>query len=148
MRFGWMMLVLFTGLLMPIQAAVNARLRTFVVNPMYSALISFSIGTASLMALAGLWAWRGEPGNLAGAARAPWWAWIGGFFGAIFVTVALMAVPRIGTASSAVAVISGQLIAALVIDHFGWFGLPVNPLTPQRTLGVILLMVAIWLFQR
>ena len=44
--------------------------------------------------------------------------------------------------------LAGQLATALVIDHFGWLGLPVNPITWGRVAGVALLGIGVWLISR
>jgi transporter family-2 protein len=148
MKFGWIGVILFTGMMLPVQAAVNARLRTFVENPLYSALISFGVGSVTLLAVAGVMALAGQAGNLRGALEAPWWAWAGGAFGAIFVTMAILAVPRIGAAGYSGAVIAGQLFGALILDHYGWLGLPQHSVSPSRLAGAVLLIFAVWLIQR
>jgi transporter family-2 protein len=148
MKLGWVTVALLTGMMLPVQAAVNAKLRTFVVNPIYSALISFAIGTSLLVVLASVMAWVGWTGHLRGALAAPWWAWVGGALGAVFVTMAILAVPYIGAAGYSVAIITGQLVGALVLDHYGWLGLPQQPLTWSRLLGALLLLVSVWLIQR
>ncbi|MGQ9896162.1 MAG: DMT family transporter [Acidobacteriota bacterium] len=148
MKLGWVTVVLLTGMMLPVQAAVNAKLRTFVVNPIYSALISFSVGTILLLVLASGMAWAGWAGHFRGGLSAPWWTWVGGALGAVFVTMAILAVPRIGAAGYSVAIITGQLIGALILDHYGWLGLPQQPLTWSRLLGAALLLVSLWLIQR
>ncbi|OYT71764.1 MAG: hypothetical protein CFK52_07135 [Chloracidobacterium sp. CP2_5A] len=148
MKLGWVTIVLLTGMMLPVQAAVNAKLRAFVVNPIYSALISFCVGTTLLVLLASAMAWAGQAGRLQAAASAPWWAWVGGALGAVFVTMAILAVPRIGAAGYSAAIITGQLVGALILDHYGWLGLPQQTLTWSRLLGALLLLVAVWLIQR
>jgi transporter family-2 protein len=44
--------------------------------------------------------------------------------------------------------LAGQLATALVVDHFGWLGLPENPITGMRLLGVALLGAGVWLITR
>lgn len=148
MKYGWVSVVLVTGMMLPIQAAVNAKLRTFVVNPIYSALISFSVGTLTLFAVGTFMAAQGQVGNLRGAGGAPWWVWIGGVLGALFVTMAILAVPRIGAAGYSAAIITGQLFGALLLDHYGWLGLPKTQITPSKIIGAGLLLLSVWLIQR
>lgn len=49
--------------------------------------------------------------------------WIGGLFGALFVFSMIKLIPKIGVSSTMAGVIAGQLLLAMAIDHFGWFGL-------------------------
>lgn len=76
-------------------------------------------------------------------AKAPWRAWIGGFFGALYVTVAAVAAPCIGAVSLLAAVLAGQTVASVVIDHFGWAVFKEQPVTAGRLAGVLLLAAGV-----
>ncbi len=148
MKFGWLLLVFVAGLLIPAQAAMNAKMREYVLNPMYSTLLNFGIGAIGIIIVAYITIVMGQASNLRGSFKAPWWAWCGGFIGALFVTTSVLAISRTGAATFSVLIIAGQILGALVMDHFGWLELPQFPLTPQRIVGALLLMVGVWLIQR
>ncbi|MFN0084414.1 MAG: DMT family transporter [Blastocatellia bacterium] len=148
MKIGWLGLAMIAGLLVPAQAAMNAKMRTFVLNPTYSAMINFGVGAVMLVFLMAAAVAQGQAGSWRGALEAPWWAWCGGLIGAMFVTTAILAVPRIGSASYSVAVIAGQLIAAIVLDHLGALGLPQHSASLSRIGGALLLLAGVWLIQR
>lgn len=148
MKAGWIGLILCSGILVTVQAAINAQLRTYVVNPFYSSLISFIVGTAALLVIALVSNATGQTGNWRGATQAPSWLLIGGVLGAIYVTSAILAIPKIGAGSVATSLIVGQLLAALMLDHFGWIGLPRFELTGSRVFGAGLLILGLWLIQR
>lgn len=148
MKSGWLALATLAGLLIPAQAAMNARMRTFVVNPAYSALVNFTVGgVALLVALAVMVALR-APGDWRNSINAPWWAWCGGLIGALFVLTAILVVPRIGSATFTATILCGQLLGALVLDHYGALGLPQHAVSPSRVGGALLLLVGLWLIQR
>ena len=65
--------------------------------------------------------------------------------GVVFVTTVILLVPEIGTANMLAGAIVGQLIVSAVFDHFALFGLPKTPLTLQRSIGIILLIVGVFL---
>lgn len=139
MQLAWLLfaLVMLAGAAVAAQAGVNATLARGVGGPVHAALVSFAVGT---LALAFVAIARHDPLPTAGAlAELPLWAWIGGLLGAFFVTVAIVAAPRLGAAALVAAVIAGQLGAALVIDHFGWAGFEPRAATLQRVAGVGLL---------
>ena len=56
------------------------------------------------------------------------------------MTLALVLVPRVGAATYLSAMIAGQLLASVVIDHFGHMGLAVREITPGRVVGVVLVL--------
>ena len=55
--------------------------------------------------------------------------------------------PRLGAALMLASTIVGQLGAALVVDHFGWFGSTVVPISFTRLLGVVLLALGVILIR-
>lgn len=138
----WLLMVL-GGACLAVQPAVNARLaeRTGLLE---AALISFLVGTAGLVAVLLV------SGNLSlkGAFRGPAWELSGGLYGAIYVTVVTLAVPRLGVTAALTTAIASQLIVGLAMDHFGWCGIPQTSLDSRRLMGVLLLMAGVWLVRR
>lgn len=94
------------------------------------------VGAALLFALA--LTLRGGSGLLEGF-RHPPWLWLGGAFGAVVVFTLAFSPPRIGTFGTIALLISGQLLAGVLIDAFGLLGLERVPLTPARLAGLGLL---------
>jgi transporter family-2 protein len=123
-------------------------MRTFVLNPMYSTFVSFCVGMLGALVAIGVSRWLGEAGDWRAALQAPWWAWCGGLVGMTFVALAILAVPRIGAASFSAAAIAGQLLGALILDHFGLLGLEQDSITVQRLGGALLLLAGVWLMLR
>jgi transporter family-2 protein len=128
------------------QAVINARLRLILGAPLWAAATQFTVGLA-LILLAAL-ATRQSAPVTEGLARAPWWIWLGGFFGASFIVISIVLTPRLGAALMLASVIVGQLSAALLIDHFGWFGATVIRMSPTRLLGAVLLVFGVVLLRR
>ena len=83
----------------------------------------------------------GRFGNLRGVADARWWELTGGVLGAFFVTLTIVIVPRIGTASAMAATIAAQLITGLLLDQFGIFGFRTIAMDGKRAVGVALLLL-------
>jgi transporter family-2 protein len=122
------------GLAVAVQPSINARLAQKV-GSYESSLISFAVGTLAMVAIV-LLAGRG---NLREVATASWWELTGGLLGAFFVTMTIVAVPRVGTLAVMAIIIAGQLTTGALLDQFGAFGLRHIPLTPQRGIGLLLL---------
>jgi transporter family-2 protein len=125
------------GGLIAAQAPINAGLGK-ATGSMPAALISFSIGTAALAAVVVL---SGKAGGLSATFDVSWYYLLGGLLGALYVLNALIAVSAIGAGGVAAATVFGQLTASVVIDRLGLFGLDEVPLSPERLLGVGLLLV-------
>ncbi|MCU4651259.1 DMT family transporter [Roseibacterium sp. SDUM158016] len=123
-----------------LQAPINARLAAHTGDSVAAAAISFAVGMAILSSIALFRA--GLPDGSA-LANAPWWAWAGGAFGAIYVWSALATVGTLGAVTMVAALILGQLTAALVIDAVGGFGLQVREIGWTRLLAVAFVAVGL-----
>jgi transporter family-2 protein len=133
-------LVVFAGVMIAFQSPINAALSRDV-GVYESAFVSFFVGTVFALSIAIFFG----SGSLWNVTRAPWWQLTGGMLGLVVVTALILAVPRIGVTAAMVAILAGQLSTGLLIDQYGWFGVPARPLEWQRLAGVALLFVAIWL---
>jgi transporter family-2 protein len=131
------------GLAVALQPSINARLAQKV-GGFESSLLSFAIGTLAMLAVVMIFG----RGNLRSAGAANWWELTGGFLGAYFVTMTIIAVPRLGTAAVMAIVIAGQLVTGALLDQFGAFGLRQITLTPLRGIGILLLCLGAGLVVR
>jgi transporter family-2 protein len=134
------------GIVLPVQSGVNAQLRIGVGHPMLAAFISFAVGTVALLGLN--IAMRVPLPTAEAAGRMPWWYWIGGLLGATYIYLAVLLAPRLGAATLVAVIVSGQMVASLVLDHFGLVGYPQQSLTPARALGALLVIGGVFLVQR
>jgi transporter family-2 protein len=105
-----------------------------------AAFVSFAVGTAALGVLAVILQARPD----AAAVRAlPWYAWVGGLYGAIFVVAAAWGVPRLGVALTITLMVAGQLLIGVILDHFGAFGMPAQPISWGRVAGILLVICGV-----
>ncbi len=133
------------GCLVGMQAPINSRLgRT--VGSVQAATFSFLVGTVLLVLVAAFL--RGGLGNFAHLGRAPWWALVGGLLGAVYVTVALIAVRTLGASGLTAVVITGQLAISVAIDRFGVLGVDRQPIGLHRIVGLALLAIGVVLVVR
>jgi transporter family-2 protein len=133
------------GCLVGMQAPINARLGK-VVGTVQAATFSFLVGTVVLLLVATFV--RGGLGTLGHVGRAPWWALVGGLLGAVYVTVALVAVRTLGASGLTAVVITGQLVISVVIDRFGLLGIARQSIGAQRVIGLLLLVAGVVLVVR
>ena len=134
------------GFGLTLQVGMNAQLRKVLGSAYSAALISFLVGTVALVAL--VLATRTAIPSRETLAAVPLWAWFGGLFGAFYVAISTIVAAELGAASLLALALAGQLAMALVVDHFGWLGLPENPVTWVRMAGVVLLCLGAWLITR
>jgi transporter family-2 protein len=145
---GWLLLGLVAGAVLPVQGAINARLRSAIEQPIAVALFSFTVAalTISVVLAALLVTGRTTRPRLPGAGM-PWWGWLGGACAAGYVTGTFLLIPAIGAAVTVALTVTGQQIASAAIDSRGWLRLPRRPLTARRGTGLALLIAGSLLIQ-
>jgi transporter family-2 protein len=136
-------IVIVAGLGLAIQPPTNAALARASGSVWLAALVSFTIGTAALLVV---WAFDRTP--VSALRGAPWWAWLGGLYGAAFVAALAFAAPRLGIAAALSIAVASQLVAALTLDQFGLLQLPQQPVTLTRLAGLALVLVGVVVFRR
>ena len=140
-----MILAALAGAMLPIQVGINTTLARHGSGAIGAAMVSFAIGTLGLAAV--VLAQGGLP-DRAQLLGAPWWAWVGGFLGAFYVAATIWTAPRIGAALLFALVVAGQMSMSSTLDHFGALGLPVEPFSLAKLLGVLLIVAGVVLVQR
>jgi transporter family-2 protein len=123
------------GVVVALQPSINASLAQKI-GTFESSFVSFAVGTLALLAIVMI---TGK-GSIRALPCASWWELTGGLLGAFFVTMTIVAVPRIGTTAAMVTVITAQLSTGILLDHLGAFGMRQIPLDGRRAFGVALLM--------
>lgn len=138
----WMFLGLLGGASLVVQASLNAGLRERLQSVSWAGFVSYLGGTiAMVIALAiGRVPLRAEQ-----TLSVPLVWWLGGFFGAAYLAIAIVLIPRVGAATLVALVVAGQLVASLVCDHFGWLGVPVHALDVRRIAGALMLLGGVML---
>jgi len=146
MKFLFYLLPIIAGVAMSIQSGINAQLRVAIQHPLLAAFISFIGGTLALGILL-LFSKQTIPGMTV-YSGIEWYKFIGGFLGAFIVFVALISVQEIGASNMFVLIVAGQLLTAVMMDHFGILGMRTNPISIQKILGILLVIAGAWLVNR
>jgi transporter family-2 protein len=139
-------LAIAAGISLVIQQAVNSNLRSALHSSAWAAFTSYAVGWACIVLLVLALRDPVPAANL--ATRVPWWAWGGGALGSVFIALGIFLVPQIGAATFFTLVITGQMLASVAFDHFGWLGLTQRPIEAPRLIGVALLIGGVLLIRR
>jgi len=139
-------MALICGAILPVQATINFRLSKNVGGPIIAAFVSFAVGTIGLL----IYLIMSKQFNFREliAQPSPWWIWIGGLLGTFYVAGIVMLVPRLGVALAFGLVIAGQMITAIIFDHFGWLGMAVREISLGKIIGVLLLIAGVVLVRK
>lgn len=145
-QFFWQLAGIFTGMLSAMQTAINGHLGVVLNSAEKAALVSFVIGTVALWVIVIV---REHQINLKPAFNQnyPWWIWIGGIIGALFVLGNAFLVPLIGTGLAVVIVLFGMITGSLLVDHFGWLGANRILVEPIQLIGILVMLVGVVLIK-
>ncbi|MCM8537023.1 MAG: DMT family transporter [Lentisphaeraceae bacterium] len=129
------------GSLIALQGAVNPALGKYLGQPLHAALISFGTGFCALF-IASFFLKTGLP-SAEKILSAPKVYLIGGLLGSVFVVSVILCVPKIGVGKMVWATLCGQVILSLILDHFGAFGVPKQPVDFKRICGALLVIAGL-----
>jgi bacterial/archaeal transporter family-2 protein len=141
----YLLLALVAGAGLAFQAVINTRLSQALGSPLWASVVQVFVGLVFLAACVTIV--RQPLPVFSGAGRLPWWIWIGGAIGAAYVLSVIVTTRPLGVALMVASVVVGQSVAALLIDHYGWFGVEVHRLSPLRVAGVGLLLAGVLLIR-
>jgi len=139
-------LALITGALIPIQAATNAAFSKSIGNPLITGIMVFIIGLVG-MVLFTLLSRTPFPMRQQ-LTSAPWYSYLGGLIVATYVVMITILVPRIGVGAAIGLIVTGQIICAVTIDHFGLFNVAVRSISITRLAGIFLMIAGIYLVMK
>lgn len=145
-KFFFLLMAIFAGALLPIQAAFNARMGKITGSSIVAAFVSFAVGTVALFIY--LLLSRQQISIAQTTKESPWYIWLAGILGCFYVASSVLLLPRLGVALTFGLVIFGQLMVAIVIDHFGLFGAVVKTVNMYRIIGVLLLISGVVLIRK
>ncbi len=139
MGFVWSLLGILAGALIALQGPINAQLARGLGMPVAAAAASFVAGSVVLILITLV---LSQSQGITIAWRVPplWMFLAGGCLGAIFVTCALVLTPKLGAAATMAFIVAGQLLAGILLDHMGYFGLVAREVSFGRVSGAILLL--------
>ncbi|PJI92619.1 transporter family-2 protein [Yoonia maricola] len=131
-------LAILAGVLISLSRQINGRLAlstSAMESSFWNHLVGLVFITVVALLIGGLFA--GEP------SASPWWAYLGGPIGVIFIAAGSWLIARIGAAQTALLIIAGQMISGVVLDVV--MGAPGD--LWARTIGVGLILAGMWAAQ-
>lgn len=140
------LLAMAAGVSVVVQQLLNTNVRTGLNSAAWSGVVSYVVGLAAATLF--LIALREPIPTAAMAARVPWWSWTGGMFGALYIILAVILVPQLGSATFVALLVAGQLASSVAFDHYGLFGLETRPVDISRIIGVLMLIAGVVLIRR
>ena len=131
-------IVILAGMGLSVEAGLLATLSQNV-GKLWATFSIFSVGSVLSFLLMLFFAPRDTPSLFS----QPNWTLIGGILGVVYVVVLAVATPQIGIALTMVGVLFGQVAKSLLIDHFGWFGMPRLRIGKRRLFALFFIVLAL-----
>ena len=147
MRYILMFSTLFIGAILPVQAVLNTKLGKQTGGPLVSSTLSFLVGLIALLII-NLVANNSALSNMKLLSVSPWYLWMGGLLGAIYVTCVIFVNQQQGVALTFALVVAGQIFVSLVIDHYGLFGSIIRPVSIPKIIGALLIIAGLVLIKK
>lgn len=135
---GMYLVAVAAGMSFIVQQAVNTSLRVELNSPWWACFVSYLGGTIVSFAMVLVMREPWLTGTM--ISRSNWMSWTGGLFGAIYIGLAILLVPRLGTATVVALLVLGQMLGAIIFDHYAILGVPEHPVSALRLLGAALLV--------
>jgi bacterial/archaeal transporter family-2 protein len=134
----WILLAIFAGVMIPVQTSFNTALSKSLGSPFLSSLVVFIVAAIAVIITIAVTK-TGLPG-IETMQSAPWWSWFGGILGGAYIVILIFLTPKLGVGTVTGLVVAGQIIAAVIIDHFGLLNFPVHELSIYRIAGVLMMI--------
>ena len=142
----WQIFGIIAGMLSTVQTAVNGHLGIILASPVKAAVISFIIGIVLLAVICVIIllqrktvsTLRIEPRH---RENYPWWIWLGGILGGLFVLTNAYLSNIIGTGMTIIAILIGSTSGGLIIDCFGLLGSERKPVGMRQIFGIIIMII-------
>lgn len=144
-KYLWILLAFVAGAILPIQGGLNAKMGKAIESPVYSSLISFVVGTFVLIGYVVI---TQQSVVWSGVRNVPGVVWVAGLLGAFYVTVITLAFPRLGAALTFGLVVGGQMVIALLLDHFNVLVAQQQSINIWRVVGVILILAGVIIIRK
>jgi bacterial/archaeal transporter family-2 protein len=138
--------IIFGGALQSCGAAMNAQLFQSLGNKWLANVVSFALVLAFFVCVFAMFPNPLPTGE--GLSKMPWWAPLGGLVGAVQVYAGLTLVQKVGAGPFVGLTVTAALITSLVLDHYGWFHMPVHALNIWRIAGALLMVGGIALIAK
>ena len=139
----WRAFGIFAGMLSATQIAVNGYLGKVVGSPIKASAISFTVGIIFLAIICIVLHFKnGKSESFKNeSAKNPWWMWIGGILGGLYILANVYLSRIVGTGMTVIILLIGSTTGGILVDHFGMFESPKKPINAQKILGVLIMIL-------
>lgn len=128
------------GAMLSVYLPMNSMVSRHLGSAITANITFFLMALVTSVAMFTLW---GDQSTLPRLKTVPWYLYLTGFVSAFIVLATTYLIPQIGVRKFFILTISGQILTAMVVSHFGLLDTPVDPLTLRKTVGALLVVVGV-----
>lgn len=145
-QFTLSILAFIGGVFLATQAGLNTNLGILLKNPLLASVVAFL--TSSLFAIIFVIFSVKEFPPIQYLKEIPFYLWFtGGLFSVVGISIYYYTIPKLGVSRMISLGLCGQLFFAVIAGHYGWFSLPIEPITYKRSIGLLAMITGIFLIK-
>ncbi|MBA4146182.1 MAG: EamA-like transporter family protein [Cytophaga sp.] len=141
----WILLAFISGTFLPLQAGLNSRMGKAAESPVHASLISFAVGAIGMIAYVLV---TRQTVSWSGIKEAPPYIWLGGLLGAFYVTIIILAFPKLGPGLTFGLIVAGQMIMSVLLEHNNILVAQQNPISAMKILGIALVIAGVIIIRK
>ncbi|MEP2669718.1 MAG: DMT family transporter [Cyclobacteriaceae bacterium] len=134
------------GIMVVIQGGLNSRLGVMLNNSLLATSVALTM-SASITVMAAITTIKQFP-TVQQMKLIPSHLWFtGGVLSFIAVSLFYYIIPRLGLSTAVTFGLAGQLLFAAIAGHFGWFNLPLEPISIKKIIGLLIMLLGVILIK-
>lgn len=143
-QYFLLLMSIVVGIMVVIQGGLNARLGVLLHSPLLATSAALSV-SALITVTAVLLTVKQFP-TVHQLRSVPAYLWFtGAVFSFLAVTLFYYLIPRLGMATAVSFGLFGQILFSTLVAHYGWFGMPEEPIVWKKVVGVLSMIVGLYL---
>ncbi len=132
------LLSLLVGSLLSIYLPMNSMVSKHLGSAITANITFFLMALVTSVALFAVW---GDNATLARLKSVPAYLYLTGFVSAFIVLATTYLIPHLGVRRFFILTISGQILTAMVVSHYGLLATPTDPLSAKKIIGAALVVL-------
>jgi transporter family-2 protein len=131
---------LLMGAMLSIYLPMNSAVSRYLGSPITANITFFFVALIASILIYAIW---GEFDTIKNIREVPLWLYLTGVFSAFMILGTTFLIPKVGVRRFFVLTISGQILMAIIVSHFGFLGTPKDPISIKKAVGAIFVVIGV-----
>ncbi len=133
-------LSLLMGASLSIYLPMNSAVSKHLGSPITANITFFFVALISSIFIYAFW---GDHDTIRNIKQVPSWLYLTGVFSAFMVLGTTFLIPKVGVRQFFILTISGQILMAIIVSHFGLLDTPKDPISIKKAAGATLIVIGL-----